>query len=85
MRTLEPERCAKCDDYTGHAGAADDSLFCPCGDGPFCCDCWAEHARECPEHGRAAQDGGRRSGMDDRQMTGESGPKQDADGRRRPQ
>ncbi len=45
----ELERCCSCDEPTGRAGRADDSLYCECGAGPFCEDCWDEH--ECPETG----------------------------------
>ncbi len=56
---MELERCVACDDFTGHAGSADDSLFCDCGDGPFCCDCWCDHVDDCKESdsGRDGHDG----------------------------
>lgn len=41
----ELERCCNCDEPTGRAGRADDSLYCECGEGPFCEDCWDEHHR----------------------------------------
>lgn len=44
-----PERCSMCDDFTGHAGAGEDSLYCECGTGPFCCDCLPEHQNTCGE------------------------------------
>ncbi len=48
---MEAERCSMCDDYTGHAGAGEDSLFCECGEGPLCCDCGDEHRNECDADG----------------------------------
>lgn len=36
------ERCFRCDQETGRAGKADDSLYTPEGWGPFCEDCWDE-------------------------------------------
>ncbi len=39
-RTLE--RCCICDDPTGRAGGADDSLYTEEGEGPFCWECFPE-------------------------------------------
>lgn len=36
------ETCCKCDDYTGRAGPAEDSMYAPDGEGPFCETCWYE-------------------------------------------
>lgn len=46
---MEVEECSVCLTNTGHAGEGEDSLFCECGEGPFCCDCWDEH--ECDTDG----------------------------------
>lgn len=46
---LELERCVDCDDPTGRAGRADDSLYCDCGAGPFCGECHDEHGKRCEE------------------------------------
>jgi len=37
------ERCWLCGERTGHAGVGDGSIYCECGDGPFCDDCWHDH------------------------------------------
>ena len=43
------ERCYACDEPTGRAGRADDSLFCAeCDAGPFCEECWDQ---PCPTVG----------------------------------
>ena len=34
------EYCDVCEEPTGRAGAGEDSLFLPNGDGPFCEECW---------------------------------------------
>jgi len=36
------EYCIKCDEPTGHAGAGEDSLYGPTGDGPYCVSCYDE-------------------------------------------
>jgi len=41
------EKCIDCGDSTGRAGQSDDSMYCPCGDGPFCEDCWTSHLADC--------------------------------------
>lgn len=44
MSELRPlERCCVCDAPTGKAGPGDGSLYCECGEGPFCEECDAEH------------------------------------------
>jgi len=40
------EDCCVCDEATGRAGRGDDSIYCNCGAGPFCVDCWRGHACE---------------------------------------
>lgn len=48
---MTTELCFLCDEPTGRAGRADDSIFCElCNDcclvhGPFCEDCWDNHKR----------------------------------------
>ena len=38
------EHCFKCNDLTGRAGKADDSLYCyGCDTGPYCPECWELH------------------------------------------
>ncbi len=37
------EECYVCGKYTGRAGRADDSIYCECGAGPFCEECWDGH------------------------------------------
>lgn len=38
------ERCVICDEPTGRAGRADDSIYCPeCNNGPFCESCCYEN------------------------------------------
>jgi hypothetical protein len=46
---MEEERCCMCDDATGRAGKGDDSIYCNCGAGPFCLDCWHDHQFRCVE------------------------------------
>ncbi len=42
------ERCTRCDELTGRAGKADDSLYCDaCGAGPFCV--WCSQSHNCAE------------------------------------
>jgi len=41
------EMCCECDEPTGHAGIGDGSIYCNCGEGPFCNECYHEH--ECDE------------------------------------
>jgi len=43
------ERCVDCDEPTGRAGIADDSIYCNCGEGPFCVECWQVHKLICIE------------------------------------
>ena len=38
------EHCCQCDEPTGRAGRADDSLYC-CDLGPFCEECYNEHLK----------------------------------------
>ncbi len=38
----ELEICCQCDDPTGRAGRADDSLYTDCDWGPYCPDCWQD-------------------------------------------
>ena len=38
MRDIE--MCCNCNSPTGKAGRGDDSIYCECGDGPFCLDCY---------------------------------------------
>jgi len=38
---MRVERCCKCDDATGRAGKADDSLYRDDGTGPYCEGCFA--------------------------------------------
>lgn len=45
-RSQGEECCWSCDDPTGRAGRADDSLYDEDGGGPYCEDCWAEYERE---------------------------------------
>jgi len=37
------EYCCVCDEPTGKAGPGDGSIYCDCGAGPFCTECWAGH------------------------------------------
>ena len=37
---MEEERCCICDEPTGKAGIADDSLYGDKGDGPYCENCF---------------------------------------------
>ena len=37
------ELCCYCDNPTGNAGEDDDSLYCDCGEGPFCDRCFERH------------------------------------------
>ena len=43
------EHCCDCDAVTGRAGRGDDSIYCNCGRGPFCSECWKEHQEQCPD------------------------------------
>jgi hypothetical protein len=43
MKEQTLEYCQLCGDATGKAGAADGSIFCNCGAGPFCLPCWRNH------------------------------------------
>lgn len=49
--TIREERCWDCDDPTGRAGRCDDSIYCDCGLGPFCEECWGIHIAigKCPK------------------------------------
>lgn len=40
------EYCFLCGEQTGRAGRADDSIYCECGAGPFCLECWHGHSCE---------------------------------------
>lgn len=50
------ELCCKCEAATDKAGISDDSLYCPCGIGPFCEDCYSNHIVECNEQLQAKLD-----------------------------
>ena len=44
------EHCCGCDQPTGRAGRADDSIYCPdCDSGPWCEECWLIMESEWPE------------------------------------
>ena len=48
------ETCCVCDEPTGRAGRADDSLYCDeCDVGPFCEECWDDHHKDY-NHGEVA-------------------------------
>uniref|UniRef100_A0A6M3LX22 RING-type domain-containing protein n=1 Tax=viral metagenome TaxID=1070528 RepID=A0A6M3LX22_9ZZZZ len=40
------EYCLACGEPTGRAGRGDDSIYCDCGSGPFCIECWRCHICE---------------------------------------
>lgn len=44
---MELEYCFLCGEPTERAGRSDDSIYCNCGAGPFCLDCWHKH--ECDD------------------------------------
>lgn len=46
---MNVETCVKCDSATDKAGDGDGSIYCPCGEGPFCDSCWDEHQESCLE------------------------------------
>lgn len=55
MKHLPLEYCIKCDQPTGRAGRAEDSLYCDnpdCDKGPYCEDCYTtdEEGGYCPLH-----------------------------------
>ena len=39
---MKTEYCIKCDQPTGRAGAADDSIYLEDGTGPLCEECYAK-------------------------------------------
>lgn len=43
------EECFLCNAYTGKAGAGDGSLYCNCGTGPYCEECWSHHMEVCDD------------------------------------
>jgi hypothetical protein len=44
---IEVETCMECDNETGRAGIAEDSIYCgECGNGPYCENCWGQLDRE---------------------------------------
>lgn len=47
---LPIETCIKCDEATGRAGRADDSLYID-DDGPFCWDCFKEKQADPAQEG----------------------------------
>ena len=50
MRQLRQEECCLCASDTSKAGRDDNSLYCICGYGPFCEDCY--NREPCPNCGR---------------------------------
>ncbi len=42
-KELRLEMCCVCDEPTGRAGKGDDSIYCNCGAGPFCLECYHGH------------------------------------------
>jgi hypothetical protein len=48
MAKQSVEMCSVCDQPTGYAGIAEDSLYCEyCGEGPFCDTCYDTHMLTC--------------------------------------
>lgn len=59
------ERCCYCDEPTGKAGAGEGSLYCTCGCGPFCEECYqtqlCPNCRQFPDD----EDGSRKESKSD--------------------
>lgn len=40
---MRDEICSQCDEPISFVGQGEDSLYCECGEGPFCSSCYNRH------------------------------------------